>query len=174
MISVEEKRVYIWNRIGVKSKYSMDKWGLMAKERRGSTDGKWLRGDTMGKMWGRGFLLKAAQDDQTSPGDGKSDQISRVGDSHSTALWFFFWRTKSKDSIPSVKDLEEPDKAWAERISASNEVTPLKGREWVTLWKRLPYHKIWKKLINFSIKRESYKIYMCSGHKGSDSQFCSH
>ena len=35
---------------------------------------------------GRGFLLKAAQDDQTSPGDGKSDQISRVGDSHSTAL----------------------------------------------------------------------------------------
>ena len=40
MISVEEKRVYRWNRIGVKSKYSMDQWGLMAKERRGSTDGK--------------------------------------------------------------------------------------------------------------------------------------
>lgn len=32
-----------------------------------------------------GFLLKAAQNDQTSPGnggDGKSDQISRAGDSH--------------------------------------------------------------------------------------------
>ena len=35
---------------------------------------------------GHGFLLKAAQDDQTSPGDGKSDQILRIGDSHSTAL----------------------------------------------------------------------------------------
>ena len=35
MISVGEKREHIWNRIGVKSKYSMDKWGLIAKERVG-------------------------------------------------------------------------------------------------------------------------------------------
>lgn len=40
---------------------------------------------------GLGFLLKAAQDDQTSPGDGEdggSDQIPGVGggDSHSTGL----------------------------------------------------------------------------------------
>lgn len=34
-----------------------------------------------------------------------------------------------KDSIPSIKGLEEPDKAWSERISASNEVTSSKGRE---------------------------------------------
>ena len=34
-----------------------------------------------------------------------------------------------KDSIPSIKGLEQPDKAWSERISASNEATRLKGRE---------------------------------------------
>ena len=41
----------------------------------------------------------------------------------------FVLETRSKDSILSIKDLEEPDKAWSTRISASNEVTSLKGRE---------------------------------------------